>query len=127
VLVEDRQIVLHEGEPKEVEEKVIDALSLSSGERHLLTMFLYLIREIKNDGSLILIDEPEMSLHINWQRRFIDDLLETLVKRYSELEGNPLWTSPHRFLIATHSPSIIANHLEHGIELGIGDLPQEEW
>jgi predicted ATPase len=101
---------------------------LSSGERHLLLMFLYLILEVEAN-TLILIDEPEISLHISWQRKFIDDLLDTFGRRDIIDGGNSDGVLPFRAIIATHSPSIIANHLNNSIELGIGvdSLEDGEW
>jgi len=104
----------------------IELQHLSSGERHLLTMFLYLIIEV-TDGSLILIDEPEISLHISWQRKFVQDLIDTFGSRHAGAVDGNLGSLDFTAIIATHSPSIIANHLDHSIELGIGDLDEGEW
>ena len=49
-------------------------------------------------GSLILIDEPELSLHIAWQEEFVPDLMA--IAELSRLD----------FLLATHSPYIVGNH-----------------
>ncbi|GAB3309442.1 AAA family ATPase [Hymenobacter humi] len=65
--------------------------SMSSGEIHLLTSFLSLASVVK-DSSLILIDEPEISLHPNWQIRYMD-LLNTIFRH----------SSGCHFIIATHS------------------------
>lgn len=67
---------------------------LSSGEKHLITLLFDLIFNTKKD-SVILIDEPEISLHIAWQLEFFDN-----IQKISLL--NDL-----KFLVATHSPSII--------------------
>lgn len=48
------------------------------------------------DGSLILIDEPETGLHPAWQREFIDDLIEALGGRRR-----------CHVLLATHSSMIV--------------------
>jgi predicted ATP-dependent endonuclease of OLD family len=46
-------------------------------------------------NSLILIDEPEISLHILWQQQFLKDMQEiTAIRKFD-------------ILIATHSPHII--------------------
>jgi predicted ATP-dependent endonuclease of OLD family len=50
------------------------------------------------DGSLLLIDEPEISLHISWQNQFINDLKEVIKINSMDI------------LIATHSPDIISNY-----------------
>lgn len=69
---------------------------LSSGEQHEIVLLYDLIFNSK-PNSIILIDEPEISLHIDWQLDFINDLIE--ISEFS----NP------QFLIATHSPSIVGN------------------
>ncbi len=68
--------------------------ALSSGEQHELVLAYQLIFKV-SPRSLILIDEPELSLHVTWQHKFLDDLV-----RISELADLD-------FLIATHSPSIV--------------------
>lgn len=68
---------------------------LSSGEKQIITLMAYLA--FKVDGRrqrIYIVDEPEVSLHITWQERFVDALLEACP------EG--------QFILATHSPSIIA-------------------
>ena len=56
-------------------------------------------------NSLVLIDEPEISLHVAWQKPFLTDLL-----RIAEL-------SKVDFLIATHSPQIIGSRWDLTVEL----------
>lgn len=47
--------------------------SCSSGEKHLLFAYLGILSRI-NDRTLILIDEPEISLHPEWQIKYISTL-----------------------------------------------------
>ena len=68
----------------------------SSGERSLLLLICSIANEIKNN-SLICIDEPEISLHPEWQEQFIQ-LISEVFKTYRNCH----------FLIATHSPLIIS-------------------
>ncbi len=69
---------------------------ISTGEKTLLSKVLYLyLREIKD--SVILIDEPELSLHPAWQNRVLK-LYENFAK-----ENNC------QIIIATHSPHIIGS------------------
>ncbi len=69
--------------------------NLSTGESTLLSKILYLfLKEIKN--GVILIDEPELSLHPSWQNRILK-IYENFAK-----ENNC------QVIIATHSPHIIA-------------------
>src|SRR5205823_3424720 len=46
---------------------------LSSGEQHLLVL-LYELLFVVEPNSLIMIDEPEISLHVAWQLAFLSDL-----------------------------------------------------
>ncbi|WP_232484020.1 AAA family ATPase [Burkholderia gladioli] len=83
---------------------------LSSGEKHQLVMLYELIFSGK-DKQLYLIDEPEISLHVEWQRQFLDDL-----QQIAESRG-------HQFVIATHSPQIINGRrdLAVGLDGGVGE------
>ena len=68
--------------------------NLSTGESTLLSKVLYLfLKEIKN--SVILIDEPELSLHPSWQNR--------ILKLYETFAIN----NNCQIIMATHSPHII--------------------
>jgi energy-coupling factor transporter ATP-binding protein EcfA2 len=67
---------------------------LSSGEQHELVLVYGLLFRVRGDA-LVLIDEPEISLHVGWQRKFLADLFE--ISQLTSL----------RFIIATHSPQII--------------------
>jgi len=67
---------------------------LSSGEQHELVLLYDLLFNVK-PNSLVLIDEPEISLHVSWQQQFLNDVI-----RISEITSL-------RFVIATHSPQII--------------------
>lgn len=77
---------------------------LSSGEKNELILFYRLIFLTKTN-SLILIDEPEISLHISWQNQFISDLNE--IHKLNKVD----------ILIATHSPDIISNNWDLMVEL----------
>lgn len=68
--------------------------NLSSGEQHELVMFYDLIFSTTNK-TLILIDEPELSLHIKWQLSYVDELLAII--RATGFSA----------ILATHSPQII--------------------
>jgi len=74
--------------------EVLALTSLSSGEQQELVLVYELLFRYAAK-TLVLVDEPELSLHITWQMAFIDDLLKV-----SRLTGL-------KFLIATHSPQII--------------------
>lgn len=69
----------------------------SSGELNLLNIF-FGISSCIEDNSLILIDEPEISLHSDWQMQFIPLIKET----FSNYKGC-------HYIIATHAPMVITN------------------
>ena len=77
---------------------------LSSGEQHELVLLYELLFRAEQD-SLILIDEPELSLHIAWQQQFLRDLLK--ITRLARLTA----------LVATHSPQIIHDRWDLTVEL----------
>lgn len=66
---------------------------LSSGEKHIL----YILVSVANAGSgLVLIDEPELSMHINWQRK--------LLGAVASINPNA------QVIMATHSPEIVSSN-----------------
>ncbi|MCX6627919.1 MAG: AAA family ATPase [Candidatus Solibacter sp.] len=77
---------------------------LSSGEQQeLVVLYELLFRAPKN--CLLLIDEPEISLHVAWQSRFLADLIGIL-----DLTGAYA-------IVATHSPTIIGKRWDLTVEL----------
>ena len=78
--------------------------SLSSGEQRELALFYELLFKVV-PGSLILIDEPEISLHVVWQEYFLEDIRDITVVADVDL------------LIATHSPDIINDRRRLVVEL----------
>lgn len=77
---------------------------LSSGEQHELVMLYDLIFNTTPD-MLILIDEPELSLHIKWQLSYLDELLKIINR------------SSFYAVLATHSPQIIHDRWDLTISL----------
>jgi predicted ATP-binding protein involved in virulence len=77
---------------------------LSSGEQHEVVLLYELLFKTKQN-TLILIDEPELSLHVVWQLQFLKDLQE--ITNLSEFD----------VLIATHSPQIIHDRWDLTVEL----------
>jgi len=76
--------------------KQIPLSSLSSGEQHLLVLFYDVIFAPDRSATLLMIDEPEISLHVAWQYKFID-----LLERACAL-------SRCQAVVATHSPQIVS-------------------
>ncbi|WP_031421911.1 AAA family ATPase [Exiguobacterium sp. NG55] len=79
---------------------------LSSGERHLLTFLTIFLIEGANRDFLV-IDEPELSLNIKWQREILP-LLHRL-------------TPNSQIIVASHSPSIAKKNTNYLVQLN----PQE--
>ncbi len=67
---------------------------LSSGEKQMLAILLTVLVE-DNQPYVLFMDEPEVSLHIEWQKRLIDLIVEL---------------NPHvQIILTTHSPAVIMN------------------
>lgn len=73
---------------------------LSAGEKQMLSFLCY---NTFSKGNVILIDEPELSLHPDWQRLLVPVLLE---------QGNN-----NQFFMATHSPFIYSRYPDKEILL----------
>ena len=89
-------IAFREGSEDITIEEIDEAISsdkLSSGEKQMLS---YLCYNAFYKDTAIFIDEPELSLHVDWQRRLFPTLLE-------QGENN-------QFFVATHSPFIYTKY-----------------
>lgn len=75
---------------------IIDLDCLSSGEQNQLILLYDFIFRVQ-DNSILLLDEPENSLHVTWQRLFINDI--QLIAEKKNLQT----------IIATHSSRIAAS------------------
>ena len=76
---------------------------LSSGEKQMLVILLTVLVE-NNLPYVLFMDEPEVSLHIEWQQRLIDTILD--------LNPNV------QIILTTHSPAVIMNGwLDHVTEV----------
>lgn len=90
------------------ENNTLPLQQLSSGEQHQIVLLYELIFKSEKN-TIILIDEPEISLHVAWQKDFLSDLKEiTTLKEMT-------------FIIATHSPTIVGSNWEL-----VTDLEDEE-
>lgn len=78
--------------------------SLSSGEQHELILFFELLFNVE-ENTLVLIDEPELSLHVSWQIQFLKDLIRVAQNAKFDV------------LLATHSPQIINDRWDLTVEL----------
>ncbi|WP_373350799.1 AAA family ATPase [Acinetobacter bereziniae] len=86
-----------------INENFFDLDILSSGERQIIILIGNLIfNESVSNKKIFIIDEPELSLHIYWQEIFLNSLIEG--------------SEDIQFIIATHSPSIVADYSDFIVE-----------
>ena len=78
----------------------IEFEKLSSGEKRIILLFLYVVF---SKEKIILIDEPEISLSLNYQSKFVDDIVR--------LADNK------KIMMATHAPYIYDDCKANGFEL----------
>ncbi len=90
--------------PTSLNQKSLSPTDLSSGEQHELVLLYELLFKVE-PNSLVLIDEPELSLHVGWQSQFLQDLEE--ITKLADLD----------VLMATHSPDIIQDRWDLTVEL----------
>lgn len=96
---------------------------LSSGEKQLMLLYWKILSGMERDAleNIVLIDEPELSLHIGWQRDFVENLLELIVNQTRYGDDSDGGFDNIKIIIATHSPSILTNHFDNSYELGLQD------
>lgn len=83
---------------------------LSSGEKQILSILLTVLVE-DNKNYVLFMDEPEVSLHVDWQSQLIDLILE--------LNPNV------QIILTTHSPAVIMNGwVDHVTE--VSDITDQE-
>jgi predicted ATP-dependent endonuclease of OLD family len=73
-------------------EKTLTPYQLSSGEKQILVILLTVLIH-NNKPSILFMDEPEISLHIDWQKK--------LIQYIKELNPNV------QIILATHSPAVV--------------------
>lgn len=74
----------------------IDIQNMSSGEKQLIVFFAYLIFGVSDKDAVFIVDEPELSLHLTWQRKFVNCAASANEKV--------------QLIFATHSPEIIGSY-----------------
>ena len=79
---------------KSIQDEQLQLTELSSGEQHEVVLLFELLFKAQ-ENSLVLIDEPEISLHVVWQLAFLDDIKDIINLKKIDV------------VIATHSPQII--------------------
>lgn len=84
------------------EEDEINISQLSSGEKQLIILLTETLLQKENE-TLFIADEPELSLHIEWQRKVISSI--------SQLNPNS------QIIVATHSPEIVGKFKSNTINM----------
>jgi predicted ATPase len=90
---------------KNDEAQTVELHQLSSGEKQIVSLFSHLYLSGGSNNYFVLIDEPELSLSVPWQRKFLRD-----IKNADFCSG---------LVAVTHSPFIYDNELEkyaHGLD-----------
>ena len=82
----------------------LDLSLLSSGEQNEVVMLYTLVFSV-GDDSMLLIDEPENSLHVLWQKKFMRTIDEVSAVKNLFV------------IVATHSPQIIGSRLDNCCDL----------
>lgn len=78
--------------------------NMSSGEKQIVTFFAYLVFGLRTTNqSIFIVDEPELSLHLNWQRQFVDSIMA--------INNNV------QLIFATHAPEMIGRHRDKAVKL----------
>lgn len=82
----------------------ISVSNLSSGEKQLLIFFANLVFKVdESQSSIFVVDEPELSLHLSWQKMFVDKAMR--VNQNMQL------------ILATHAPEIVGSHRDKMVKL----------
>ena len=84
--------------------KSIDINNLSTGEKQIVCRGGRLLKNVgKMDDAVVLIDEPELSLHPSWQRKVLDYYCDLFKKDNKQIA---------QLIIATHSEYVIESALK---------------
>lgn len=81
----------------------ISVSKLSSGEKQLLILLIETLLQ-KQQPYIFLADEPELSLHISWQRKIISSIIN--LNPYAQI------------IVATHSPEIAGKYKNRILDMG---------
>lgn len=100
-----RMIINNSGEVIFITDKnELNLTDLSSGEKQMIITFASLIFKLGNqDDAIFIVDEPEASLHLDWQSKYVKSILE--INRNIQM------------IFATHSPEIIGKYSNKAIEM----------
>ncbi|MFW0111616.1 AAA family ATPase [Rothia sp. CCM 9416] len=99
----DGRFILESGKLK------IPPSDLSSGENNLLYIFSTLLKEIILQGDLVIIDEPEISLGLEWREKFLTNISKFI-------EGSGV-----KILLASHSMEVLGEFPTDFLETAGGE------
>ncbi len=91
---------------KDENRTILPCEGLSSGEQHLLILIYELLFRAEA-GSLVLIDEPELSFHLSWQMDFLRNIREIMAARDNKIQ----------YIVGTHSPQVFNSEWERSVDL----------
>ena len=103
--LEDKTIKVDESDGLKIElssKSELNWRALSSGEKQILILLTEVLLKI-DEPVVYIADEPELSLHVNWQENLLESL-ETL-------------GGQKQVIVATHSPDIVGEFLDKVIDL----------
>jgi ABC-type dipeptide/oligopeptide/nickel transport system ATPase subunit len=84
--------------------ELLDPDMLSSGEKQFLLLLCNTLAT-RDQASILIIDEPEISLNVKWQRGLVQALLDCI-------KGSNV-----QMIFATHSIELLARHKQHVVKL----------
>lgn len=84
--------------------KILHPTDLSSGEKQLMLLFCYTLMS-RDQPTIFIVDEPEISLNVKWQRKLIKALTGLIE------------SSQVQFIFATHSIELLTQHKEYVVRL----------
>ena len=106
-LLRDKEITFKLSQGFSIKNRLGVALSpsqLSSGEQQLLLLFCHVLTA-RDTPSVFMIDEPEISLNIKWQRQLVQSLLDIISKADIQL------------IFASHSIELLTQHRSRVVKL----------
>lgn len=107
-LLHDKKLAFTLSQGFTIENKLnakLEPNQLSSGEQQLLLLFCYVLTA-RDNPSVFMIDEPEISLNIKWQRQLIQSLLDITIN------------SKIQFVFASHSMELFSQHRKRVVRVG---------
>lgn len=87
-----------------LDDRKLGISNLSSGEQHMITLYVMLLFNV-HDNQVVLVDEPEISMHASWKIEFLKDVIEISNQKNLQL------------IIATHSITLISGRWDLTNEL----------